>query len=139
MCFLNLPQKIFFYFVVFDQFNVLLLMIMLLYCHKIEEYINKDDSFQQCSHLSKKRRAELIWVLQYLLHARKGGLKKQSPRVLQFLIKGTTIYRSWNELQKVKLITSIVASFFRRYIALNIFNFLKLYIIAVFFNTFPEL
>ena len=47
--FLNLPQKIFFYFVVFDQFNVLLLMIMLLYCHKIGEYINKDNSFQQTS------------------------------------------------------------------------------------------
>ena len=46
--FLNLPQKIFFYFVVFDQFNFLLL-IQLKCCHKIGEYINKDHSFQQIS------------------------------------------------------------------------------------------
>ena len=38
----------FFYFIVFDQFNVLF-QITLLYCHKIGEYINKDDSFQQTS------------------------------------------------------------------------------------------
>ena len=46
MCFLDRPQKIFFYFAVFDQFNVLLL-IMLLHCHKIGEYLNKDHSFQK--------------------------------------------------------------------------------------------
>ena len=45
---LDRPQKIFFYFAVFDQFNVLLL-IMLLHCHKIGEYLNKDHSFQKSS------------------------------------------------------------------------------------------
>ena len=46
--FLDLPQKIFFYFAVFNQFNVFLL-IMMLYCYKIGEYINKDHSFQKRS------------------------------------------------------------------------------------------
>ena len=46
MYFLNLPQKIFFYFVVFDQFDVVSL-IPLLYWHKNGEYMNKDHSFRQ--------------------------------------------------------------------------------------------
>ena len=46
--FLDLPQIIFFYSLVFDQVNIFSL-IMLLYCQKIGEYINKDHSFQQSS------------------------------------------------------------------------------------------
>ena len=160
---MDLTQKIFFSFVVFDQFNVLLL-IMLLYCHKIVEYIIRTTlsnkiliskgrvTNKPCSHLSKNRRAELLWtmVLQFLLQEKedrrskahwscsflskeplskgatdmnelgyietclkwnvplkkrrnkllsirvlefsikgKGGLKKQSPRIQEFLIKET--------------------------------------------------
>ena len=48
MYLLNVPQEIFFCFVVFDQSNIFL-VITLLYCHKIGEYTNKDHSFQQTS------------------------------------------------------------------------------------------
>ena len=99
MCFLDLTQKIFFYFAVFDQFNVLLL-IMLLYCHKIVEYIIRTTLFNKaltskgtvtnkpCSHLSKKRRAELLWtrVLQFLLQEREGR-KSKSEGSCSFLSK----------------------------------------------------
>ena len=46
--FFGSTSKIFFYFVLFDQFNVLL-VLMLLYFHKIGENINKDHFFQQSS------------------------------------------------------------------------------------------
>ena len=89
MCFLDLTEKIFFYFVVFDQFNVLLL-IMLLYCHKIVEYIIRTTLSNKIliskgrvtnkpySHLSKNRRAELLWtmVLQFLLQEKEDRRSK---------------------------------------------------------------
>ena len=103
MCFLDLPQKIFFYFVVFDQFNIPLL-IMLIYCHKIGEYINKGHSFQQSSDQYRESDKQTVQSLiekkesrialnkgPTISLARKRGPKKQSARVLQFLMKGTTI------------------------------------------------
>ena len=101
--FLNILQKIFFYSVLLNQFNVLLLIIVL-YCHKIGEYINKDHSFQQ--NFDSKKESDK-WTVQSLIKekevridlnngpiislARKGGTKKQSPKILLLPIKGTAI------------------------------------------------
>ena len=104
MCFLNLHQQMFFYFVVFDQFNVLLLITLLLYFHKIGEYVNKDHCLTQTSYQKGESDKSTVQSLikekedrialnkgPTISVARKGGPKKQCPRVLQFLIKGTTI------------------------------------------------
>ena len=86
--FLYLTQKNIVIFCTAQPIHVLLLT-MLLYCHKIGEYINKDHSKKvlinkgrvtnkQCRHLSKNRRAKSLWkrVLQFLLQQREGHRSK---------------------------------------------------------------
>ena len=103
MCFLNLHQQMFFYFVVFDQFNVLLLITLLLYFHKIGEYVNKDHSLTQTSYQKGESDKSPVQSLikekddrialnkgPTISPAKKGGPKKESTRILKVLMKDTT-------------------------------------------------